>query len=91
LEQAGIQRDIAVTVPTFALVPQLLMGTNRIATIHRRLGAYYARYLPLRVLKPPVEFPLVNEAMQWHTYRDADPGLLWLRHTFKAAMLNSTK
>jgi LysR family transcriptional regulator, nod-box dependent transcriptional activator len=89
LEEAGIHRDIAVTVPTFALVPQLVMGTNRVATIHRRLAAYYARHLPLRVLKPPIEFPLLKEAMQWHTYRDSDPGLRWLRGIFKAGMLTS--
>jgi DNA-binding transcriptional LysR family regulator len=91
LEGVGIQRKIAVTAPTFALVPQLVMGTSRIATIHRRLATYYARHLPLRVLKPPIEFPPLKEEMQWHTYREADPGLRWLRGIFKTAMLTSSK
>jgi DNA-binding transcriptional LysR family regulator len=91
LESAGIQRKIAVTAPTFSLVPQLVMGTSRIATIHRRLASYYARQLPLRVLKTPIEFPPLKEVMQWHTYRETDPGLRWLRGVFKAAMLNSGK
>jgi hypothetical protein len=63
------------------------MGTSRIATIHRKLALYYARLLPLRVLKPPVELPPLKEAMQWHAYRDADPGLRWLRGVFRTAML----
>ena len=42
LEGTGINRKIAVTAPTFALVPQLVMGTSRIATIHRQLATYYA-------------------------------------------------
>lgn len=87
LDAAGINRKIAVTAPAFALVPQLVMGTTRIATIHRRLAAYYARHLPLRVLKPPVEFPPLKEEMQWHRYRESDLGLRWLRDTFKRAML----
>jgi DNA-binding transcriptional LysR family regulator len=87
LEEAGIHRKVAVTAPTFALVPQLVMGTSRIATIHRKLALYYARLLPLRVLKPPVELPPLKEAMQWHAYRDADPGLRWLRGVFRTAML----
>jgi LysR family nod box-dependent transcriptional activator len=91
LEGAGITRRIAVTAPTFALIPQLVMGTNRIATIHRRLANYYAQHLPLRVLKPPIEFPPLKEAMQWHAYREADPGLRWLRGVFKTAMLSSNK
>jgi DNA-binding transcriptional LysR family regulator len=91
LEGAGIHRKIEATAPTFALVPQLVMGTSRIATIHRRLAAYYAQHWPLRVLKPPIEFPPLKEAMQWHAYREADPGLRWLRGIFKTAMLTSSK
>ena len=86
LEGAGIQRKIGAVVSAFALVPQLVMGTTRIATIHRRLAIYYARHLPLRVLKPPIDFPPLKEEMQWHTYREADPGLRWLRSVFKNAI-----
>ncbi len=86
LEGAGIHRRIAAVVSSFALVPQLVLGTTRIATIHRRLALYYARHLPLRVLKPPIEFPPLKEAMQWNTYREADPGLRWLRGVFKSAV-----
>ncbi|MEO8099969.1 MAG: LysR family transcriptional regulator [Acidobacteriota bacterium] len=86
LEEAGIHRKIAAVVSSFALVPQLVIGTTRIATIHRRLAMYYARHLPLRVLKPPIEFPALKEEMQWHTYREADPGLRWLRSIFRSAI-----
>jgi LysR family transcriptional regulator, nod-box dependent transcriptional activator len=86
LEAAGMQRKIAAVVSLFALVPQLVIGTTRIATIHRRLAMYYARHMPVRVLKPPVEFPLLKEEVQWHTYREADPGLRWLRGVFKSAI-----
>jgi DNA-binding transcriptional LysR family regulator len=86
LEDQKIARNIAVSAPTFALVPQLVMGTSRIATIHRRLAAYFARHLPVRVLAPPIEFPPLKEVMQWHAYRESDPGLRWLRAVFKTAM-----
>jgi DNA-binding transcriptional LysR family regulator len=86
LEGLGIHRRIDVIAPTFALVPHLVMGTTRIATIHRRFATHYARHLPLRVLKPPVEFPALEEAMQWHTYRESDPGLAWLRRVLKLAI-----
>jgi len=35
--------------------------------------------LPLKILPMPVEIPTINWHIQWHTYRDADPGLKWLR------------
>jgi DNA-binding transcriptional LysR family regulator len=89
LEEAGIQRKVAAVVSSFALVPQVVIGTSRIATIHKRLANYYASHLPLRVLKPPVPFPTVKEEMQWHTYREADPGLRWLRGVFRSALSTS--
>ncbi len=89
LEGMGLSRRVEVIAPTFALVPHLVMGTSRIATIHRRLAAYYASQLPLRVLTPPISFPPLREEMQWHTYRETDPGLQWLRDIFKEAISNS--
>jgi DNA-binding transcriptional LysR family regulator len=91
LEAAGIHRKVAAVVSSFALVPQLVIGTTRIATIHRRLATYYARQLPLRVLKTPIAFSPMKEAMQWHTYREADPGLRWLRSVFQSAIAAPTK
>jgi len=42
--------------------------------------------LPLKILKPPVEIPPVVESMQWHSIRDGDPGLKWLRLILHAAV-----
>src|SRR5579863_1533221 len=72
MEHFSEQRRIEVVTTGFTLVPQLVAGTTRIATIHRRLARYYAPHLRLKILKPPVEIPPVVESMQWHTTRDAD-------------------
>jgi LysR family transcriptional regulator, nod-box dependent transcriptional activator len=69
----------------FTLVPQLVVGTTRIATVHRRLAQFYAKPLPLKILKPPVEIPPVVESMQWHVIRDGGPGLQWLRRILHSA------
>lgn len=70
---------------TFSLVPKLLVGTTRIATLHRRLSSFYARYLPLRLLRPPFETLRLEECLQWHRSRDSDPGIIWLRTMLKTA------
>jgi LysR family nod box-dependent transcriptional activator len=79
LERFEHQRRIEVVTTTFNLVPQLLIGTSRIATIHRRLATFYAQYLPLKILAPPIEIPKLEECMQWHRSRDRDPGTIWVR------------
>ncbi len=89
LERSGQQRRIEVITTAFSLVPKLLIGTTRVATLHRRLSAFYAQYLPLRLLRPPFEMPPLVECLQWPKSRDNDPGILWMRSILKKAMQNS--
>jgi len=79
IADAGIDRRVEVVVMGFSMLPQFVMGTSRIATLHTRLARHYAQWLPLRLLKPPVEIPPLVEVMQWHNFRTADRGLAWLR------------
>jgi LysR family nod box-dependent transcriptional activator len=79
LTQLGLTRRIEVLAMNFNSLPQLVVGTRRIATTHRRLAQHYARHLPLRILAPPFELPLLTEAVQWHRLFTEDPGNRWLR------------
>jgi hypothetical protein len=47
--------------------------------MHTRLALQVARTLPVRLVKPAFEIPLLVEVLQWHKYRDLDPGNMWLR------------
>src|SRR5688572_9204188 len=83
LGSLGQKRRIEVVTTGFTLLPQLILGTTRIATIQRRLAEFYARQMPLKIVSLPKPLPRLEEAMQWHAFRNADPGLLWLRRTLK--------
>lgn len=83
MERFGHERRVEVVTTAFNLVPQLLVGTSRIATLHRRLAMFYQRYLPLKIIQPPFEIATLQESMQWHKSRDRDPGTLWLRSLLK--------
>jgi DNA-binding transcriptional LysR family regulator len=82
-EQFSPDRHIEVITAGFTLVPQLILGTNRIATVPRRLADLYAGKMPLKLAKPPREIPPLVETMQWHTLRRSDPALSWLRSVLK--------
>ena len=79
LSQHGHTRRIEVIAMNFNLLPQFIIGTHRIATVHRRMAEYYRRFIPLKVLAPPLSIPPLTEAVQWHRSADRDPGSLWLR------------
>ncbi len=83
LKNFGYARRIEIIVPAFTLIPAMIVGTNRIATLHTRLAQLYAKYLPLRLVQFPIEIPKLAEAMQWHKYQDLDPGCIWLRGILK--------
>ncbi|MBL8277361.1 MAG: LysR family transcriptional regulator [Pelomonas sp.] len=89
MQRYGVSRRVEVTSFSFATAPSLVVGTQRIATVHTRLARLAATYLPLTLLEPPMPMPRMQQAIQWHKYRTQDPGLVWLRqllHDAAAAM-----
>lgn len=81
--QLGHERRVEVVAMNFSSVFPALVGTHRVATVHRRLARYYQQYLPIRLFEVPFELPCLAEAMQWHRHFSADPGTLWLRGVLK--------
>lgn len=79
LKKFGVSRKVEVVTYNLTSLPLLVIGTNRIATVHTRLARLYAQHLPVRLLAAPVELPKLQVAMQWHRYKSHDPGLAWLR------------
>ncbi|MFT4255738.1 MAG: LysR family transcriptional regulator [Pseudoxanthomonas sp.] len=72
-------RRVEVTANSFHLLPQLIIGTDRIATLHARMAACCLGGLPIRLVRPLFEMPQLVEVLQWHRYRDLDRGSQWLR------------
>lgn len=83
LKGQGLVRRVEVVAPTFALVPQLVVGTHRIATIWARLARMATAHFPLKLLPLPIEIPSFREVLQWPVQRDAEPGTLWLRQVLR--------
>jgi DNA-binding transcriptional LysR family regulator len=72
------ERRIDIIVPSFGVVPHLIVGTQRVATMHTRHARLYEKLLPIRVLPPLPGFPVLREMMQWHKHLDTDPAIRWL-------------
>lgn len=76
-------RKQTIVAPSFSLVPELLVGTNMIATLPHRLATKIAKQFPLKLLPCPADIPHFTENVQWHKFRDNDPSVLWLRQLFQ--------
>ena len=79
LRRSNHRRRVEITVPTFSLAPQLVVGTGRVTTITTRLAAKCAATLPLRLIELPMPMPPMVEVLQWHKVHEYDPAHRWFR------------
>jgi LysR family nod box-dependent transcriptional activator len=71
-------RRVEVVAPTFMSVPGLIVGSQRIATMHRRLAQRLAQNAPIAIRELPFDIPPIREALQWHIANNNDTGLRWV-------------
>jgi LysR family transcriptional regulator, nod-box dependent transcriptional activator len=84
-KQHDLVRRVEVATYSFTTIPLLIIGTDRIATIHRRLAEQAARALPIKILDVPYRLSKMQQTVQWHKYRSQDAGLIWLRSVIHEA------
>ena len=77
-------RRVEVVAPNFMSLGGLIVGTSRIATMHRLLAVRLAEYLPLKLMELPFAMPPVREIAQWSTRSANDPAIAWLVARLKA-------
>lgn len=75
----GIFRRVEITTTNLLAPPALIIGTQRIATVHDRLATMMSKSMPIRVLNLPMDIPVLTQTMQYHCNRKDDAGLTWLR------------
>lgn len=79
ISEQGFNRRIEVVASDFNSLPLLVIGTQRVATIHSRLAYAYAQHLPLKIFPLPIKIPVTREFMLWHSSKDLDPSHRWMR------------
>lgn len=76
LAAIGRTRRVVTSVTSFLVVPDLLLVSDLIAVVPRRLA------LPrtgLVMREPPVDIPGFSKALAWHERTHRDPGQQWVR------------
>ncbi len=81
LPRYGRQREIECTVDYFNVLPLMLVGTERVATLTRRLAHLFAAQHPVVIRPAPFVGPPLSEVMAWPAYLDRDPAHQFLRAT----------
>ncbi|WP_415014692.1 LysR family transcriptional regulator [Brevundimonas sp.] len=85
LASKGWTRRVAVTVPNMAAAPQLVAGSDMIATVMRSVAAGSAQADRLAFLDFPLPLNPVPFLLSWHRRNDAHPAQRWLRRCLRGA------
>ncbi len=79
LAALGQVRRVALQVPSFLLLPQVLLGTRRVAAVPERMAHALLERYPLRCLELPMPVPAFTMCIGWHEVHRNDPSHAWLR------------
>ncbi|WP_026187657.1 transcriptional regulator NodD1 [Ensifer sp. BR816] len=93
LLEHGFKRQVEVVVQGFSMIPPMLSGTERIATMPLRLVKHFAKTIPLRIVELPLPLPTFTQAVQWPALHNSDQASLWMREVLfqEASRMGSTR
>lgn len=81
LPRYGRQRRVECTVDRYSAAVRLVIGTDRVVTMHRRMAQEMVKRYPVKLLPAPFELQSITEFLVWPRYLDEDPAHKWLRST----------
>jgi DNA-binding transcriptional LysR family regulator len=79
LAERGLSRRNHVTVPHFLAVPRVLMHSDLVALMPRRLAARFTGVYPLALIAPPHDCASFEVTALWHARLGARADVTWFR------------
>lgn len=79
LRAEGLFRKIALRVPHFTVVPQLVRRTDWMVTLPLRVACLFNENDEFAVYPLPVQIPEVEVTVHWHEAFDSEEGNRWFR------------
>jgi DNA-binding transcriptional LysR family regulator len=80
LAAKSVARKVALQVPDFLAVPNIIANTDLLCVVPRRLAEVYAAYGKVRFVPLPVNCGSFPVLQFWHKRFDHDEGNAWLRN-----------
>ena len=80
LAERGLKRRVALGIPNFLLIPELVAQSALVATMGERVARHFAKRLKLAVFPLPLPLERVRISAVWHARKHAEPPHQWLRN-----------
>lgn len=79
LHREGLTRDVAVSVTSFSVVPDIILAGDYCGTLPRLICQRIEHDKRLKILPTPVDLQAFPVEMAWHARYRPDPAHRWLR------------
>jgi DNA-binding transcriptional LysR family regulator len=79
IERFAKRPNTFCVIPSYGLAMQMLTGSGMVAIARSRIADAYRTQCRLKTVAPPLDLPILEDALIWHSRTDADPGHIWLR------------
>lgn len=83
LSSIGLERNVAIMVPTLATIPALVEATDLVAVLPRRFAAHYGRQYDIAVHELATPLLSFRVLMCWHETFSDDDAHRWLREQLR--------
>jgi DNA-binding transcriptional LysR family regulator len=80
LRAQGVGRNIALELPHFVALPNILMVTDLYATLPKRLAQILNKAKAFQIYDLPVRLPAASVTMHWHEHFHDEDGIVWMRN-----------
>lgn len=84
LGRRGVSRDVALSLPRFASIAEVLSRSSLVATVPTSVARQFAKRYGLSVAPLPFSLGSASLEMAWHRALDRDPGHAFLRDRVRA-------
>ncbi len=74
-----IPRKVMAEVRQYVAIPGLIMQTDCIATVPKKMAEYYAQHQAIKIFPFPFEMEKTKTFMIWHKAMNQDQGHQWLK------------
>jgi DNA-binding transcriptional LysR family regulator len=91
LLRRDVERKVALRVPDFLAVPNIIASTDLLCVVPRRLAQVYAAHGHVRFVALPVKTDSFRVAQFWHKRFDSDQGNAWLRGVIDTLFANASR
>src|SRR5262245_66633687 len=82
LAKHRVQRNVALRVPGFHVLPMIIASSDLLAVIPSRLAEAFVSHVPIKVFTLPISIPPFDLRIFWHDRYHRDLALRLLRPAF---------